>query len=316
MRFLLLVDLRCCVTVGHSFIIGCSYQNALCMKCRSKFILNQHPSQHVSSHRLLRRRVWQSVVLLCIALMLSSCRYWSLYRFADQFCAFDQHIEVGQRLDRTRLDFIDPVLPQTVFARYFKAIPVTHERSHYHILERYLFKSLTSVPESLSGTDKHFELSALYSATSDKPLLMAGELGPALSRLFPPMLVSPILRAACSDDLDLSLSLLELRMQLPAISTELRPSRAMIMETFGAPSLEETDKPGVTTLSYQFDFVLKQLNGNDHLQNKPIRLSLSFDEQQALQALRVNYLNYQLWLDFAQQRAELRVIRDRDDTRE
>jgi len=254
---------------------------------------------------------------LVILVTLSACRYWSLYRFADQFCHFDQHIEVLSEQTRTQLAFVQPVLPQAVFSRYFKAIPYQQQNNDTETREHYRFKLREQEGSTYKSTKRTenalFQVTTSYSLGTGIPLLSGGTLGPQLSLLFTSGFVRPILRAACTDDFDLSLSELDIRFQLSDIDTAIRPSRAQFIEVFGAPIDHIIDNDSNDQeLNYRFDFILRQLNGQDHYQEKPIEMTLTFVKSGALQTLKVDYLNYTFELDFETQTGRLLVIRHSD----
>jgi len=261
--------------------------------------------------------------LLVILVTLSACRYWSLYRFADQFCHFDQHIEVLSNQTQTQLAFAQPVLPQAVFSRYFKATPYQLRNKGTEILEHYRFilreqenttEKSTTEKSTRRTENAPFQVTTRYSLGTDVPLLSGGALDPQLSLLFTSDFVRPILRAACTDDFDLSLSELDIRFQLSEVDAAIRPSREQFIEVFGAPidhviGNSNTDQE----LNYRFDFILRQLNGLDHYQEKPIEMALTFVKSGALKTLKVDYLNYTFELDFETQTGRLLVIRHSDE---
>lgn len=240
--------------------------------------------------------------LLCLCL-LSGCRYWSLYRFADQFCAFDQYIEVQTSEAQTSLTFVEPVLPQAVFQRYFKAEPYREFNEDGVLQHNFRIQTLTNA--------RQFEVSTFFSLVDGRPLFQKGTLDARLSALFQKDFVDAVLRSACTDDFDFSLSRLVLRFQLDQVPEHSLPQRnALVTQLHARPDSNAYEQPDPALWwNTQFDF-LSASDAAKTLQDKKALLRFRFDSHDRLAEMNVAYLNYFLELDFDQQTGKLTVIRN------
>ncbi len=235
--------------------------------------------------------------LCCV--LLSSCRYWSMYRFGTQFCDYDEYIEVTSQDARTRIDFVDPVLPEPVFSRYLAAQAIKIVADRYQQTQHYTLVNLLDHSDSL-GTA--IEIEADFSLGTGTPLLAAGRLDSDLSRAFSPLFVDKILSSACSDDFDLSLERLDMRFVLPKI--EHGPKLDDILRAFGPAKQSSPD-----ALQFTFDFVSHTSIHHWQRQNSPVFFDIQFSPNGILTKLYLNYHKYQLWLDIPTQQGRLLVIR-------
>lgn len=238
---------------------------------------------------------WLIIVVL-VALALSGCRYWSLYRFSQQFCDFDQHIEVLEKDRRVGFHLIDPVLPRLVFTRYLAAPEYFTVQDKYVLYDTYQIQS--------ASDDRRYSLFTHYHLGSQKSLMIAGELDTELSQLFPTVFVEPILRSFCAEDYDLSLSQLDARMTIEKLSPKVIPTKDAIVQEFGSP-ISETSIGKRSELVYTFYFVAQE----ETLQSKPMIFTLEFQNTGNLSKMRVQYHKYDYRLDFEEYTAELKAIR-------
>ena len=244
------------------------------------------------------------ISILCLVLLVSGCRYWSLYRFADQFCDYDAHIEVILNQHSTQIVFSDPVLPAPVFDRYFKAEPHQTSETDARTIHHY---QLASQYDTLQ---RHYALQVDYSRHSRQPLLAEASIGPALSAVFQPAFVEKILRSSCTDDIDLSLSEAMVRFVLLPIEESTMPTLQQMTKLFG-PGLPSANTQ-IQQRDYHLDFETKpgpHSNSKMTTQNKPIFLRFTFSEQGTVTAITVDYLNYAMQLDFLAGTGYLHVIR-------
>jgi len=248
------------------------------------------------------------LVVLGIALILTGCRFWSLYKFGEQFCEFDEYVKVSQQSGASHIDFDEPVLPQAVLLRYLHALPF---KSSYQTMDNnaamvksdifYIQRLLNPKP---LDEKKVYKIDVEYHPVGKTPLLSSGELDARLSALFSPKVVEPILKSFCSDDYDLSLDRLNMRFTLENIEAENLPEKQLFITSFGLP-----DKDEHNTLRYQFDFLNKDSKGASQLQNRPITFSFSFNPQNVLTSMHILYHKYDYILDFENMNGSLLVIR-------
>jgi len=264
---------------------------------------------------------------------LSGCRYWSLYKFGDQFCDFDEHVDLRVQADALKIKFLNPVLPRKVLLRYLNAAPIhsfyaqrsyteasyiasAYIQSSEYIFERIEDKGVITQDvfriQDLSGeARKSFELSMAYHAVGSTPVLKSAELDDRLSQLFGPALIESILRSICSDDYDLSLSRLDMRFKLKAVPTLTLPNRNSLLAVFGQAERIENDSQ-TETLFYTFDFIkatVSEPEERGEFQLRPIYFSFTLDDKQQLLKLHILYYKYDYVLDFEKQNGRLIVIR-------
>ena len=257
------------------------------------------------------------IVLILCSLTLSSCRYWVLYEFAEQFCEFEKYVDIswraGAQNKQVNVSFLEPVLDRNILLRYLNAEP-------FNSLKKQDFKSqkivisddefairLTHHVSENILESFHFYLS--YHPLSEHALLESAVLDEKLSRLFSPTLVEPILRSLCSDDYDLSLKQLDMRFTLPALPRESLPSLRQLMAVFGQAEEVFKDVPDEQTLRYEFDFLKQDEHQKWHPQNKPITMLFSFDSESQLKHLYIHYYKYAYWLDVENLSGRLLIIR-------
>lgn len=251
------------------------------------------------------------VFIVFISLLLSGCRYWSLYKFADQFCDFDEHVSVSQKSDNTHIDFLDPVLPRTLLLRYLHAQPLstTYKLEGDDNLAVALSDTFYIQRTYLESQKPVFNFKLAYHLVDDTPLLSSGTLDARLSALFSPKMVEPILKSICSDDYDLSLSRLDMRFTLSGIDTKDLPDQKEFISVFGEPDANEAGAYKSTVYKYRFDFVQNKEIKNNVFQNRPIDFSFGFNHSGELLNLHILYYKYDYWLDFENQKGTLIVIR-------
>ena len=67
------------------------------------------------------------VLLILCGIALSSCRYWVLYEFAEQFCKFEDYVSISWDNDidnkQVKVSFYEPVLDRSILLRYLNAEP-------------------------------------------------------------------------------------------------------------------------------------------------------------------------------------------------
>ena len=152
-------------------------------------------------------------LLIFCSLVLSSCRYWVLYEFADQFCELEEYVEISwdSKADnnQVKIGFNEPVLSRSILLRYLNAEPF------YSLNQPFLdTKKLLLSEDSFAFRQTHlrpndssepFQFKIAYHPLDEHSLLKSAYLDSKLSELFSPTLVEPILRSLCSDDYDLIL---------------------------------------------------------------------------------------------------------------
>jgi hypothetical protein len=246
------------------------------------------------------------LILLCFSL-LTGCRYWVLYKFADQFCDYDQYVELGQSQHENtihlQIRFLEPVLDRHILLRYLNAAPFLSHYDDKAVISRDEF-AFRPVAEEHSALSEVFTFSAGYHALDGHALLASAQLDAHLSRLFPPALVEPILRSICSDDYDLSNKQLDMRFRLANLDKANLPERSQIEAIMGkAQSIDEKGH------AYHFDFLIKDQEGRWQPQQKPIILVFRFDISGKLEAMHIDYFMYRYWLDIESASGRLLVLR-------
>ena len=256
------------------------------------------------------------ILLVFLTLILSSCRYWALYKFADQFCEFDQNVSVSQQGKNTRIDFLEPVLARTLLLRYLHATPllttytlknsnnITSVKSDTFLIQR-RYPNLKPSSHEVNSPYP-YKIKVGYHLVGDVPLLSVGSLGPKIGQLFSPSVVALILKSICSDDYDLSLKRLDMRFILNNIKTQDLPSQKEFIDVFGRP--DKTDKVDKNVYYYQFDFI-KMENEANVFQDRPIKFMFGFGAKGTLNMLHVIYYKYDYWLDFDRKEGRLIVHR-------
>jgi len=226
------------------------------------------------------------LILFGFIIMVSGCRYWSVYRFADQFCHFDQHIALEHYQGLTHIQFANPVLPLPVFERYFKASAISRLKDEQGEVLTYKL-ALQSTVEP-----REYEVRASFSGDKEHLLLASGNLDAQLSTTFTPAFIYDVLSSACGEELTFSSQHVTLNFSLPATVRDRRPSQKDIYTLFGKGLRHQaTTSPKE---SYLFDFVSSDAQGT---QQKTIYLTVNYAPDGALDHLSVRYLNYALDLD-------------------
>ncbi len=240
------------------------------------------------------------VLIILITSILAGCRYWSMLRFAQQFCAYDESMHVLMSGDQMRLEFFTPVLPEPVFTRYFKARP-----THASILEnqnlhhRYVLRNTAATAHS-------FSVYAEFTPVSNTYLLVSGQLDAPLSATFGKDFAQTILMAACTESPDLGLNTVSVPMQLDMPPDALASARE-IKKLF---SDHQARYDATTqTLQVTLDFMFMAEDQSLRSQERPVTLYFGF-EHERWQTLYVNYDQYSLWLDFTEGRGLLHAIRN------
>jgi hypothetical protein len=247
-------------------------------------------------------------VILLTIFSLSGCRYWSLYKFADQFCEFDEHVRVNLEKGASRINFLEPVLPRKILLRYLNAKPFV---SIEDVAVGGVREDLFRIQRASVGQHDYFGFKLSYHGVGKTRVLASGLLDQHLSALFVPGLIEPILQSVCSDDYDLSLKRLDMRFTLTGIQHQYLPDKLTLLAAFGEADLVEGSDNSGQTLHYQFDFLTEPKAGNNHreLQHSPIEFAFGFDQNSQLMTLHILYFKYDYWLDFQNENGRLIVIR-------
>ncbi|MDX1451228.1 MAG: hypothetical protein R3183_01635 [Oleiphilaceae bacterium] len=238
------------------------------------------------------------VVVLCV-LTLSSCRYWSMLRFAQQLCEPQEYLQLATINAQTALTLHQPVLPEAVFMRYFMAHPI-HQSPLPEHLEEYQF---VLVPET-SPEAMQYPFAAHFSTAPGSLLLAGGTLGPELSEVFSQDFAEPILYALCSESPDIGLKEIKVPMQL-----NMPPNALASYDAIAAlfPNAERKPLEAGVELAIRLDFLHRDA-GIPSLQGHPVDLRFGFESGQ-WRTLHVNYDRYSVWLDFSMQRGLFHAIR-------
>lgn len=248
------------------------------------------------------------VLMILLTALVSGCRYWVLYKFADQFCDYDRYVALNLDLTLSKpsleILFQEPVLDRPILLRYLHAAPYLSHYQENAVISRddFAFAPLT---DQQTIIEEPFTFSAGYHALQRTALLSDARLDPRLSSLFPPALVDPILRSICSDDYDLSDEQLDMRFQLVKLDKDNLPQLSQLEAILGkAHSINEQGH------AYHFDFLLKDQQGYWQPQHKPVTLVFRFDPSGKLLAIHIDYFKYRYWLDIATQSGRLLVLRN------
>lgn len=248
------------------------------------------------------------VLIILLTGLVSGCRYWVLYKFADQFCDYDRYVELQlsnlAAQPELQIQFHEPVLDRPILLRYLHAAPYL---SHYHenaVISRDYF-AFAAIRDNQLNTDEPFIFSADYHTLQRIALLSAARLDPRLSTLFPPALVDPILRSICSDDYDLSDEQLQMRFRLTNLDTANLPQRSQIEAIMGQANAVD----GLEH-AYHFDFLIQDHLGQWQAQQKPVILTFRFDLAGKLLSIHIEYFKYRYWLDIVSASGQLLVIRN------
>lgn len=252
-----------------------------------------------------------NIFILCLTL-LTGCRYWVLYKFADQFCHYDRYVELqfdkASPAPELQIGFLEPVLDRHILLRYLNAAPFLSHYSDTALISRDHF-AIMPLAQPDSKTLEPFEFSVGYHPVGRHVLLNDARLNARLSSLFPPALVEPILRSICSDDYDLSSEQLDMRFQLPSLDQSSLPSRHQIEAIMGQSNQANPENADQVMLAYRFDFLLKDPQGKWLTQEKPITLEFSFDQAGQLKLIHIDYFKYRYWLNIDTRSGRLLVIR-------
>lgn len=251
------------------------------------------------------------IVLLFCSLSLSSCRYWVLYEFAEQFCEFEEYLAISWHQTapnkQVKITFNEPVLNRSILLRYLNAAPFETKREQTLTSEDlFAIRQTHNKPDKLA---EPFQFSLGYHPLDDHALLEDAYLNPELSKLFSPALVEPILRSLCSDDYDLSLKQLNMRFSLSTLPKRSLPSVQQLIAVFGKAEETIIDISGEQSLRYEFDFLTQDTQQRWQAQQKPITMLFSFDKQGQMKNLYIHYHKYSYWLDVENLSGRLLVIR-------
>lgn len=271
------------------------------------------------------------VLLFLMCIQLSSCRYWVLYEFAEQFCELENYVsisgaELGNSqiqpsvLQGVQIDFHEPVLNRPILLRYLNASPIDPQLSDR--ISKDVFSRSSTAQILAPSLEDLFSISALsadeksdmtrfnfklgYHYLDQHALLEYATLDKELSRLFTPAMIEPILRSFCSDDYDLGFKKLEMRFVLDQLPRQSLPLTSTVVDVFGRP---ESKEDSLNSLHYTFDFLSASPDGKWHKQGKPIKMIFDFDSDERLNNLYIHYHKYQYWLNLSTQSGRLIVIR-------
>jgi len=253
---------------------------------------------------------------------ISACRYWSLYEFSDQFCAYDQHISVSltrdEKQELSQIVFLDPVLPRNVLLRYLNALPTSSTYATSSTTQ--FLGSNTPLPSVRSDSfyiqrtqvesQPVYDLKLDYHLAGNTPLLSSAVLDGRLSTVFKPPLIEPILKSICSDDYDLNSKRLDMRFSLSEINRKSLPSMQDFEQLFGKADQSLTNKTGLIGMNYEFDFIRTFENKDQRYQHRPIKFSFEFSQNKELLELKILYYKYDYQLDFQNAKGRLIVTRN------
>lgn len=257
------------------------------------------------------------LLLLICSFTLSSCRYWVLYEFAEQFCELDEYVVISwdNKADsrQVKIDFKEPVLSRSILLRYLNAEPFDSLNQPFLDTKKLLlsedsfaFRQTHRLPNE---TSEPFQFKIAYHPLDEHALLESAYLDSKLSELLSPTLVDPILRSLCSDDYDLSFKQLNMRFSLLALPKQSLPTLQKLIAVFGQAEETIMDETGDQTLRYEFDFLTQNEQKNWQAQQKPIIMLFGFDPQGQLKNLYIHYHKYAYWLDVENLSGRLLVIR-------
>lgn len=256
------------------------------------------------------------LLILCV-LTLSSCRYWVLYEFAEQFCEFEKYIGISWNEEgegrQVKISFLEPVLDRNILLRYLNAHAFESVNSPYSNTQKMIISedkfAIRQANQASINSPKPFQFNLFYHPLDEHMLLENAYLDSRLSQLFSPALVEPILRSLCSDDYDLSLKQLDMRFTLASLSKRSLPSRQALISVFGKADENIIEASSEQTLRYEFDFLTQDKQQVWLPQDKPITMLFSFDKQSQLKNLYIHYYKYSYWLDVENLSGRLLVIR-------
>ncbi len=257
------------------------------------------------------------VLFIFCGLLLSGCRYWVLYEFAEQFCEFEDYVSVfwneSSQNRRLQINFEEPVLDRYILLRYLNAMPfetfktpLNGSQSSVVLSDNFAIRQTHIDSDPIS---EPFQFKLNYHPLNETPLLEQAYLDARLSQLFSPLLVEPILRSLCSDVYDLSLKQLDMRFKLSPLPKHSLPALHELRAIFGKAEESITEISGEQTLRYEFDFLTKDLNDIWKNQEKPLTMLFSFDAESRLNSLYIKYYKYSYWLDVESLSGRLLVIR-------
>ena len=255
-------------------------------------------------------------LLLVCCIGLSGCRYWVLYEFADQFCEFEEYVEISweenEKAKQVKIGFHEPVLNRYILLRYLNAAPFNSvlkepakTQKQVYSRDEFAIRQVNLAPNDRADP---FQFTLTYHPLDEHALLENAYLDTRLSQLFSPALVEPILRSLCSDDYDLSLKQLDMRFQLSTLPKQSLPSLHELNAVFGSAEHTTTHITGEQSLRYTFDFVSTNQQ-RWQVQQKPIIMQFDFDSNDQLKNLYIHYHKYSYWLDVDNLSGRLLVIR-------
>lgn len=265
------------------------------------------------------------ILLMLCASFLSACRYWVLYEFAEQFCEFDEYVQVKERVVQNKyqvsIDFVEPILDRDILFRYLQADPFASSvekalKSKEKLHAEDLF-ALGLKDKHLDEHNQGFQFNLNYFFLDKHALLQGALLDEKLSLLFSPQLVEILLRSLCSEDYSLSRQALDMRFQLPSLMKHQLPDKTAVIKIFGLPDQNDTKALDVNSgvedqeaeLHYELAFYSKSPSGDWSVQNKPVLMLFTFDSQNRLSYLYIHYYKYDYWLDVTNRSGRLLITR-------
>jgi hypothetical protein len=257
----------------------------------------------------LSKTTFQLTIVFFLVSCLSGCRYWELYRFSEQFCEFDNYIELSAPESGLNIAFNTPTLKRSLLLRYLGSLPVTTDINKQSAEKASIDSFIIASKDT--GSQKEFSFQLDYHVLNDTPLLKNASLDARLSKLFSPELVRPILLSFCTDDYDIERKQVELWFRLNDIVRETLPTIPKTLSVFGAPVSQISDAQSqASSLSYRFAFLSKQGKAiEDNFQAKDINFTFTFDAEQILRTLHIRYYRYDYLIDFVASEGRLVVTR-------
>tara|TARA_R110001599_G_scaffold117215_4_gene285365 strand:+ start:1961 stop:2758 length:798 start_codon:yes stop_codon:yes gene_type:complete len=258
------------------------------------------------------------ILLIFCSLALSSCRYWVLYEFAEQFCELEEYIPISWINEpenrQVKIGFNEPVLDRSILLRYLNAEPFESvNKAYLNTQKLFLSEDSFAIRQTHflpAGSAAPFQFKLAYHPIDEHVVLLeSAYLDSKLSQLFSPALIEPILRSLCSDDYDLSFKQLNMRFSLSTLPKQSLPSLQKLITVFGQAEETIVDDTGDQTLRYEFDFLTQEKQQSWQVQHKPITMLFGFDSHSQLKNLYIHYHKYSYWLDVESLSGRLLVIR-------
>lgn len=253
-------------------------------------------------------------IVLMLITNLSACRYWELYRFSEQFCAFDEYINLHASSKGLDIAFNTPTLKRSLLLRYLGSQPVS---STVNIDSSNTEANDSFVITKTATSDRiEFSFQLDYHFLDDTPLLASASLAPSLSKLFSHELIRPILQSFCTDDYDISSKQVVLWFKINDIEPSTLPTQSKAISIFGKPTATTTNEHNQSaSLSYDFSFLSTRDEEpqdeakQDNLQANNIAFIFTFDAQQVLSKIHIRYYRYDYYIDFTTSEGRLVVAR-------